>query len=371
MGLSSAHYYRYTDDPAVDGSLRRVSPDRGSVGHHVTVNVDDTVYALDRRGMTSWSGDAPVPISRPIETVIARINFAVESTFHAVYYPRSREIRWFVALDSDTVPMHYLAWNVQRRAWSMGALEVAVRASALVQTASSTRVLLGDANGHVWLDDSGTTGGSDSNPKGTVAAGATTTVISFSDLAALPTTGVGLTGVTAYCERLNESRVISANTASQITVAAFSSAPVAGDVIHLGRIKALLRTKAFVFDGKAKHKGLWVHVWFKPLAAQRWARVRIYRDWNTAPMSFSAAEWRRRSAAAPRGTRYPDPDDDGASGDSTDWKIDLSIADGVVRIPLGDETVRVTTVEIEVFQSDCRVELLGVTVDAEEFASLV
>jgi hypothetical protein len=373
MGLSTTSYYRYTDNPALDGSLRQVSADRGSTGHHVTLNVDEVVYTLDRRGFTSWSGDAPVAISRPIETVVARINFAVENTFHAACYPRSREIRWCVALDSDTTPGHYVAWNVQRRTWSMGTLEVVSRASALVQTASATKVVTGDANGHVWLDDVGTTGGSDSNPRGLATAAATTTVIPFSNITTLPTTGAGLTGVTAYFERLNETRVVSANTASQVTVSvAFSSAPRAGDVIWLGRVKALLKTKAFVLgEPTSKHRGRFVHVWFVPQTSQRFARVRIYRDWSTTAMSFSTAHWRRDSNNAPRSTIYPDPDDAGAQGDSTDWRIDLSDPAGVVRLPLGDETVRVTTVEIEVFQADCRVELLGVTIDAEPRESLV
>jgi len=368
-GLSTMSYYRYTTTPAEDGSLRQASWDRGSVGHHVTLNVDEVVYTLDRRGMTSWSGDAPIPISRPIESTVARINYVVENTFHACYYPRSREVRWYVALDADTTPGHYLAWNVQRRTWSIGELEVKITSSALVQTVTGTRPLVGDANGHVWLDDAGTTGGSDANPRGTAATGCTTTVIDFSDLAALPATGVGLTGVTLYFERLNETRVISANTATQATVSvAFSSAPLVGDVLWLGRIKAKLKTKAFVFDAKEKHKGRFVHVWFTPLAVQRFARVRVYRDWQTTAMSWSEAQW-RRSGTPPRGTLYPDPAD--ALGGGTDWRIDLSLADGVARIPLGDESVRVTEVEVEVFQADSRVNLLGVTVDADPIAALV
>lgn len=374
-GLSTMHYLRYTDDPGVDGSMRQVAADRGSVSHHVTVNADDTVYTLDRKGVVSWGGGAPDALSSPIESVIDRINFAVESTFNACYYPDAGEIRWFVALDADTTPMHYLAWNMLRRSWSMGSLEVACRASTFLATASSAMAVTGDANGHVWLEEQGTTGGSDANPVGTVAAGATTTVVPFSDLAALPTAGVGLDGVTAHFVRLNETRVVSANTASEITVsAAFSSAPVVGDVIQLGRIKALFKTKAFTFDGSArnKHTGNYVTLWFKPLTERRYVRVRIYRDWSTTPLRFSRAQY-RRDAQPPRGMLYPDPDDaiGGSATGGSDWRVDVSLADGVVRIPLGDTSVRVTEVEVEVTEADCRVEILAVTVDAEPIASLV
>lgn len=373
FGVSTMHYLRYTDEPGLDGSMRQVSADRGSVGHAVTVNVDDVVYTLDRNGITEWSGGGPVPISRPIESVIRRIAFNYEGIFHACYYPRAREVRWFVALDAQTTPLAYLAWNVVKRIWTMGTLEVAAYSSALVQTGTATRAVIGDANGHVWLDDAGTTVGVATGctgyPKGLVAAGATVTVVPFSNLAGLPTAGVAMTGVTVHFERLNETRVIASNTTSGVTVSpGFTSAPVVGDVLWFGRVKALLKTKCFTFDSKEKHKGRFVHVWFKPLASQRYVRVRIYRDWSATAMSWSEADW-RRTGTPPRGTLYPDPDD--ANGGGTDWKVDVGLADGVARIPLGDQAVRVTEVEVEVFQADCRVELLGVTVDADPIASLV
>ena len=72
------------------------------------LNVEETVYGLDRRGMWSYRGETPNAISRPIDTLVARINFAVESKFTAVWHPASRVVRWWVALDAATVFMNQL-----------------------------------------------------------------------------------------------------------------------------------------------------------------------------------------------------------------------------------------------------------------------
>ncbi len=355
--LSSIDFFRFTDEPAADGAKRHVSSERGAVNARVVVVTEELAYALDRRGVHVFDGATPNHLSRPIDTLVGRINWTVEEKFHATYYPRLHAIRWWVALDADTVPKHYLQYDVGRQQWSMGEREVGVTCSALVPTTDGVRVLVGDENGYTWFDDEGETDGSDATPKLVVGSGSTTTVVQSATV--LPTTGRGLAGVVAHHVRLAESRVISSNTSSAITVPAFSSAPIAGDVIQLGRVKAKLRPRALVFGGFPKrHKGKYLHVWFRPIADQRYFRVRVYRDYLGTAMTWGQIA--RLDPDSLAGCRAP------VDADDTDWQVDASYAPGVVRIPLGDTSVRVTEVELEFRESDSRVEILGIAVDAIE-----
>jgi hypothetical protein len=370
-------YLGWTDDPVNDGVRRTASKERGAVSQRVCLTVEERAYGLDQRGIWEFDGVAPRAISREIETVIARINWAVAETFHAVWCPRLRAIRWWVALDSDTLPKHYLQLHVDRIArsaggdgspWSMGQREVAVTASETVPTNGSgifggARPVVGDENGHVWVDDEGTTDGADSSPKVLASGTPTTTVVNITG-ATLPTTGTGLTGVVAHFERLGESRVISANTASQITLAsALSSAPVAGDVVWLGRIKAKLKTKAFAPGSMlAKHEGVYVHVVYVPLTTQRFAKLRVYRDYAAADIEWGSRSFGDREDEPARGTVHPGPGED--------FKIDLSAAGGRVRVGLGPTNATVTEVELEILESDTPAKILGVAVEALERESL-
>lgn len=361
-------YFNWTDDPSADGVRKEASRERGALSQRVCLNVDERVYGLDQRGMWKFEGVAPEAISRQIETIVARINFAVSEKFHAVWCPRLGAIRWWVALDSDTVPYHYLQYHVASSTWSMGEREVAVTASEFVPTSTSgafggARPLVGDENGHVWVDDHGDTDGADTCPEATATGTPTTTIVSVTG-ATLPTTGgaPGLSGVVAHFVRLGESRVILSNTASQITLAsALSSAPVAGDEIQLGRVLAKLKTKAWALGSLiGKHEGLYVHVVFVPLADQRYARVRIYRDYS----STAVDDWNpdfgfRGEDGAQRGVFHPDAGE-------TDWLVDLSTTGGRVRFGIGCETAWVTEVELEITESDTPARILEVAIEGLE-----
>jgi hypothetical protein len=361
-------YFNWTDNPVTEGVRKEASRERGAVSQRVVLNVEERAYGLDQDGMWRFEGVSPEAISKPIETVVRRINWTYSEKFHAVWLPRLRAIRWWVALDSETAPYHYLQFHVDTGSWSTGEREVAVQASEAVPTSGvfgGSKAVVGDENGHVWVDDTGTTDGADSCPKVAATGTPTTTVISVTG-ATLPTSGTGISGVMAYFPRIGESRVVSSNTASQITLAsALSEAPVSSDVIWLGRIKAKLKTKAFSLGGiLGKHEARYVHVVFVPLTSQRYALLRIYRDRSSTAEQWGDGEFARRRDEPPRGTTYPEPG-------STDYKIDLSTAGGRVKVGLGSEVPWDTEVELEFLEADTPARILAIAVEGVEVESLV
>lgn len=355
----------WSSDPVTDGVKRVVSQQRGALNQHVVIDVEDTVYAMDRRGFTRYAGVRPVHISKEIDNLLDDVNWAVSDTFHCCYYPELKSVRWYVAMDSDTLPKDYFQYSVDNQAWSRGKREIAITASALVPTSTGQRVLVGDENGYTWFDDEGTTEGCATNAESvlTVGSGSSTTVIQI-DGTTLTTSGTGQDGVPFYWVEGDETGVVSSNTSSALTLAsALTAAPAAGDKVHLGRIKSLLKTKAFTLPTLAsKHKARKVRIFFEPLSAStatgRYFRVRFYRDYSSSALVWPNRTDRRNKADSYAGLTFPDPADGG-----TDWLVDSYKADGVVEVPLGDTVVRVTEVEIEVLEPDLPLRVLGIDLD--------
>ena len=351
--LNGLERFVWTTDPSTDGVKRTIPTTRGALCQEVVVNVEETVYGLDRRGMWAYSGEAPVAISRPIETLVQRINFAQEAKFTAVWHPKSRMIRWWVALDSATEPHHFLAFDVDRKVWSSGYRDFATTSGALVPTTTGSKVLVGDENGYDWYDEEGTTEGCDgaSLPQGLVTGTPSTTSIPLS--VTLPTSP-SLAGTYAYSEELGESRLVSSNTASTLTTAAFTTAPSVDTRIHLGRVAAVAKTKAFRAPRDANFRGRCLTIHFEPLAevtgTVRRLRVRHYRSW------LSTAETNENGARA----EVANATFEASSGD---WLVDVTAQVGKVTLPLGEGTKSVLEVELEVTDSSVPVKILGLTVD--------
>lgn len=349
--LNGMERFVWTSDPSVDGVKRTIPTSRGAVCPEVVLNVEEVVYGLDRRGMWAFTGEAPVQISRAIETLVQRINFAQEAKFTAVWHPKARQIRWWVALDSATEPHHFFAFDVDRKVWSLGYRDFATTSGALVPTSTGSKVLVGDENGFDWYDEEGTTEGCDgaSLAQGIVSGTPTTTSVPLTGTT-LPTSP-SLAGAYAYVESTGESRLIASNTASTLTLAvALTSAPVVGTRVHLGRINALAKTKAFRSSGGQDHAGRKLVLYFEPLSVvdgvKRRIRVRTYRDWSASAVTLANPH------SAPV-----------ATADGNDWLVDATLGTGRVNLPLGIGTAAVVEVELEVTDSSVPVKILGLQVE--------
>lgn len=365
--------FNWTNDPAADGNKRTIPTTRGLVGPNCVVNVDEVLYGLDGLGFWRFDGELPVQISREIDTVVQRINWPYAASFHACFYPKSRAIRWWVALDSDTKPYHYVQYDVDRRSWSTGTRGNSTygpgcASSALIPTSDGVQVFCG-ANALpaaagvalLYYDDlaevDGLYSGSGSM-QGTVGTGGTSTT---TRLYLSGVTALFLRGTPVYIEGYGL-RTITAFSASPyyIDVAALASVPEFGTRVHLGYIPTTLKTKAFrskALNSTAKHAGKALTIHFVPVTPATGevarAKVRIYRDWSATAMTWGRTAANNVSVA---GATPP-------AADETDWLIDLTTADGVVGIPLGVTAVQVTEVEIEQTDAGVPLKLLGLSLD--------
>lgn len=361
--LNSMFKFAWDQDPLIDGFYSPLSSKAGALNQRVVIEVEGSVYSMDRRGWHMWQGVFPKLISRPIEPVRTDlIDYDMSENFHCCYFPESRCIRWFVCYSGDTYPKNYVQLDVDTGAWSTGSYQQGISDSRLVPTAEGLKVLFGDENGHTWFADQGVCDGCPSDYSHVTASGIpTTTVIPVSALVSLPTSGEGLDG--AFLTRrtaagLPESRIISSNTTNEITLGnAFTSAPAAGDVLWIGGIPAKLKTKAFR-GGKVRDvkRCKYVDVLFVPTEAVRYLQLRVYKDlsdtasgWDSRVGTVDGATWPGSN------TRYP----------TTDWLIDLSEEDGVVTIPIGADWKRTFEVELEILEPNADVRIVALELSGQ------
>jgi hypothetical protein len=182
------------------------------------------------------------------------------------------------------------------------------------------RLMLGDENGYSWYFD--IENSFDGPPPTaptilTVGASASTTVIPVDET--LPTADLGVQGCMLYNPETGESRYVSANTASQVTVgSAFSAAPADGDSLYLGPIPFEYRTKWWTGPGQeAKKSPLYFVIKLFPGSSTGKLRVYFYADFSTSPTAFTTFTedtW-PDGVTATNGAYYLEADLDGGSGD--------------------------------------------------------
>lgn len=368
---SGMERFVWTSDPGADGVKRTIPTTRGLVAHECAVNVEEVVYGLDSRGFWRYDGEVPVAISREIDTLVATINWSAQATFFACFLPKSRAIRWWVAMGSDTKPYNYLQYDVDRRSWTTGTRGDSTNGpgcgcSALIPTSSGIRVLAGFNNfstsslsGWAYDDEGETDGllGWSGQVQGEVTGTSSTTTRLYLTGATVPASSQR--GTTVYVDGYGFRMCVASNQASNYIDlgVALASIPPAGTRVHLGYIPAEFKTKAFrsrAVNNGAKHVGKAVTLHFVPstVTGTEVARVkvRIYRDWSSTAMTWG------RVAASVAGATPP------GTGE-TDWLVDLTTEDGVVSIPLGCEAVQVTEVEVEQTDAGVPFRLLGITID--------
>ena len=355
-------------DPLLDSAWKPLSDFRGALNSRVVVEVEGTVYAMDRLGWHAWQGVFPKHISEPVDNVRDSIDFTKASNFHATWHPNLRAIRWFVVYTGDTYAKNYVQLDIDTGNWSTGTFNQGISESAVVPTATGLEVFYGDENGHVWQADTGTCDGVDSTMSHlTVAASATTTVIPVDE--ALVTSNAGLGGAYVYWVEGAEGAVVAANTASEITLAsAFTSAPADGDILWVGPVAWKLKTPAFSYglDRVSRFRYLWIL--FEPHASSRRFKVRFFADYGSTASTVAS-----NTRKDPAGVIYPGNVDSvwTIAAATSDWLIKQDYTGGAVRVPVPSEFVRVLEAEIEGVESDAHLEIIGFILDGESTERLL
>ena len=353
----------WDEGPLVDAVQTPLSNKSGALNQGVVIEVENTIYSMDRRGWYAWSGVTPKLISQPVDAIRDSIDYAQSEEFHAAYLPELRAIRWFVTYTGDTAPKNYVQFDIDSGTWSTGSYYQEITASRLVPSAEGLKVLYGDSSGHVWVADKGTADGVTSDDSHRVASGTPTTTVIDLSTSTLPTADGGVTGCFAYHVGIQEARLITGNTASQLTVSAFSTAPVAGDEIWIGPIPSKLKTKAFraqTLKQKQKTRKVWFE--FKPVTRGK-LQVRVFEDLSTTAKTWATATG--RNTTQEDGVEWPG---ENAAYPSTDWILDLSHSDGMLEIPIGSEWNRYFQLELELQEPDVALELHTIESDGHSIA---
>jgi hypothetical protein len=372
------HVYRllHDQDPSTDGGIFEALRHRGLVNQRSVVVIGPEAFLLDEFGAYQFDGgSAATPIDFAINRLIQpstepsadRVNWTYREKFHGVYDPKRDRVLFFVCLGSDTEPKNALVYERKRQRWSIEEYRVGITSSTVQRdSANRLRAWVGDENGCVWaLGISAGIDGAPGSSLGTLrgtATSATSTTLTDS-LAAFYTTGDKLIGVPVYIVSgtgAGQWRIISSNTATQLTVsAAWTTTPDATSVYRVGAIELQLRSKWFdLVAGKSKtFKKL--RVYFQPDTTDYTLGVKLYYDFS----STAFLQWSSQVAAA-RGDGLEIPSTATADGIVlVHMKSDN--ADGYVEIPLSLRYARWLRVEFLMTDVERKPMILGWEVLAE------
>jgi hypothetical protein len=131
------HVHRFTakSNPLLDGGFFQVA-ERGVVDQRCLVEVGDSVYALDYRGVYELTGDDTVnEIGEAIQDLFRtdgegmRISWCNPGAFHAVHDPDQKTIRFFVTLGGCCEPHHAITYHYQNKRWWIEEYPVPMTAS--------------------------------------------------------------------------------------------------------------------------------------------------------------------------------------------------------------------------------------------------
>lgn len=325
FGLTNAERLIFNADPsaAAGAVLSPLLGRRGNWNQRTFVDVEGELYAWDRRGM--WIvGKVPKHISLPIDDLLETyVDYTASTKFHASFDPISRVVLFFFVQSGDTQPKYAAAYEIDTGRWAFNSWLQGITASSIVSTTDGqVRLMLGDENGYSWYY--GIDGSFDGPPPTTtcvltVTGSPSTTVIPVSQT--LPTTAPALNGVMLYNPLTGESKYISSNTSSQITVgSAFSAAPTVGQDMYLGPIQWEYRTKWWVGPGQEARKNPpYLVIKLFPGTATGKMRAYFYADFSTSPSQITAfsQDTFPDGVSCTNGNYYADIDLDGGDGDGT------------------------------------------------------
>lgn len=340
FGLYSSDRLTFSVDPSpVTSNLLPINGNRGCFNQRCVVDADGRLFAFDRLGMYEV-GEEPRHISNHIDPALAEfVDYDGDAQFHGIFDPVDRVMSWFVVFAGDTVPKYAAVVELDTvdsgdgPRWQFYQFRQGITSSAMVASSDGqVRAWVGDENGYTWAFSTTNTfdGVYPTNPGiVTVDSGATTTVIPVEE--DLYTT-VTLAGAIAYLPSTGEERVISTNTANQITLAsALGSAPSAGAEIWLGSFPVEYRSKWWPGQGmQTKKKPSYFYLMLYPGSSEGKLQVYFYKDFSTTPYTWEMADstyigW--DGVTFPNGVLTVDLDGGGANGfvavnmPSDQWRV--------------------------------------------------
>lgn len=293
MGNASTDRLAFASDPSAANSyLMPVLGNRGTLNQKCLVEADGMLFSWDRNGIYDV-GQQPQHLSYKVDDFLKEnVDYTQSVQFFGGYDPIDHVVMWFFVLNGDTVPKYAVCKEIYTDRWFVYAFLQGITACArIIGSDGQVRLWLGDVNGYVWAFSA--IGAFDGVPPSqtalctVVAAGSTTSVINVNE--SLDTTS-GNAGVMAYFPATGDTKVISSNTVSSLTVSsALGAIPANNAQIWLGSIAFTYLTKWYEREGKqVKKKPTYFYLSMFPGTTGGVFQVYFYKDYNdSVPFSFS------------------------------------------------------------------------------------
>ncbi len=369
FGQRTMRVLDYPTDPAT-GSLEQVPTEMGLWNQRCLIQSGGYIYGWGRTGAWVINGLSPQHISRAIDVRLdgtdasstVTYDASLSEQFHGYYDPKERCITWAYIKTGDSTVKNHITYDLDRKQWRTGSWRQAMKTNCTVAgTTNDVRVLLSDENGYSWyltenrydgvplgLVDSG----SEYTGVITVFSGATLSSSVIPTVETLPTSST-LVGVVLYNPTTSGTSVVSANTATGLTLSpALTATPAAGDSLYLGSFEYKIRTKWVTSQGlENKKRPSYLMIKKVPGTSLGRLRVRIYEDFSTTPMTFTKgiSDTEPNGVYITDGLTYCDVD----LGNDTD---DASIA----VVPLSANWKRAISAEVSSSKPSNQIKLLQV-----------
>lgn len=296
---SSLYFHSYSvkpnGPPISDGRISKLATRRGLLGPLALRFIDGYVYGMDGLGIWRASpGGEPQEIGQRLanEWKNGGINFKKGDNFLIGWDPFNRKLHFFVCEGSDTYPKKSYIYDLQSNEW-VGSYTWPLGVTCVAELPDSGGVprmcywleSTAGVDCFFWMHGLADSAGADpsSTPlNGTITSSASTSTFSNSG-AAFTTTNAKLKGCAATkitAAGVEETRIISDNTATQITVGtAYSVQPAIGDTYRIAPIEAqILTPRMFMesIDRKKKFNTVCILVLYKAACTPLY--VRAYYD---------------------------------------------------------------------------------------------
>lgn len=299
---SHAYMFDYGSDPnplTGSGNLSQILMSRGLVRQECCVPVGQNAFCLDSQGIYQFDGtsqgvDVDQGIRRlfqPDDEIPAayRINRQYSDQWHGTYDQRTNSVLFFVTTGSETTPQTALRFSLERQQWTMDQFNQGIGASCQGRDSyGEYRAWVGDLNKWVWAL-SGTRqceGNSTGTLSGTATAGAAGTLTDAA--AAFVTTGNALKGVyvtIASGTGAGQSRLITSNTATVLTISPnWTITPDTTSKYIVGAVESIWKSVWHFIEPTQALQCKGVTLLFEPTTSVRYLKLRLYKDFETAPV---------------------------------------------------------------------------------------
>lgn len=329
IGQRSMRRLNYTSDPS-KGMVIPLPTNLGAFNQRcVLQEAGGLCVGWGINGVWVIDSIQPSKISEPIDTTIANLADTNTDLRFVVYEPTQRTICCFFPLSGETSCRAAAVYSMISKTWELWYFRQGMQAGCLNSSYSDKRIrlMLADINGYSWRMGVSTNDGGGSGVY-TISSTSTTTVAQ--------TTNSAVVGQEVYRPATAEVSLITAQTASSITVSpAFATAPTVGEALWVGSIKQRVLTNWYVNPFLLKKKRpAYLLLSFRPNAHMGTAKVYIYTDYSATPVSLSSLATDVFPTGCTIGSNYVNVD------------FDAGGQDGFIAVPLIEEWHRAIRAEI-------------------------